>query len=73
MPMEPGGLLMKPNFETMTRQELKSYVLSHRDDREAIDLLMSRRSPDSEAVWYDASTSPAQTKEILRKKIQGKL
>jgi hypothetical protein len=47
--------------------------LTHRDDREAIDLLMSRRSPDSEAVLYDASTSPAQTKEILRKKIQGKL
>ena len=64
---------MKPNFEIITRQELKSYVLTHRDDREAIDLLMSRRSPDSEAVWYDASTSLAQTKEILRKKIQGKL
>jgi hypothetical protein len=64
---------MKPNFETMTRQELKVYVLTHRDDKEAIDLLMSRRSPDSEAFWYDASTSPAETKEILRKKIQGKL
>jgi hypothetical protein len=64
---------MKPNFEIITRQELKSYVLTHRDDREVIDLLMSRRSPDSEAVLYDASTSPAQTKEILRKKIQGKL
>lgn len=64
---------MKPNFETMTRQELKSYVLSHRDDREAFDLLMSRRSPDAEAVWYDASTSTDQGKEILRKKIQGKL
>lgn len=64
---------MKPNFEIITRQELKSYVLAHRDDREAIHLLMSRRSPDSEAVWYDASTSPAQTKEILRKKIRGKL
>jgi hypothetical protein len=68
-----GGLLVKTSFETMTRQELKSYVLTHRDDKEAIDLLMSRRSPDSEAVWYDASTSLAQTKEILRKKIQGKL
>ena len=73
MLMEPGGLSMRPNFETMTRQELKAYVLAHRDAREAIDLLMSRRSPDSDAVWYDASTSPAQTKEILRKKIQGKL
>jgi hypothetical protein len=64
---------MEPNFETMTRQELKLYVLTHRDDREAFDLLMSRRSPDSEAIWYDASISPAQSKEILQKKIQGEL
>ncbi len=64
---------MKPNVETMTRQELKAYVLVHRDDRKAIDLLMSRRSPDSEAVWYDASTSLAQIKEILQKRIQEKV
>ena len=64
---------MKPNFETMTRQELKSYVLTHRDDKEALDLLMSRRSPDSEAVWYDASTSLDQIKEILQKRIQEKV
>lgn len=73
MPMEPGGLSMKPNFETMTRQELKAYVLTHRDDREAIDLLMSRRSPDSEAIRYDASTSPEQTKEILQNRIKKKV
>ena len=64
---------MKPSFETMTRQELKSYVLTHRDDKEALDLLMSRRSPDSEAVWYDASTSLDQIKEILQKRIQEKV
>jgi hypothetical protein len=64
---------VKPSFETMTRQELKSYVLTHRDDKEALDLLMSRRSPDSEAVWYDASTSLDQIKEILQKRIQEKV
>ncbi len=62
---------MKTNFEKMTRKELKAYVLAHRDDQEAIDLLMSRRSPDSEAVWYDSSLSQAQIKEILQKKIKG--
>lgn len=71
--MEHGGLLMKPNFEKMTRKELKAYVLAHRDDQEAIDLLMSRRSPDSEAVWYDASLSQAQVEEILKKKIKGEI
>ena len=64
---------MKPNFEKMTRKELKAYVLAHRDDQEAIDLLMSRRSPDSAAVWYDSSLSQAQIKEILQKKIQGEI
>ncbi len=27
---------MKPNYETMNKQELKAYVLKHRDDDEAI-------------------------------------
>lgn len=71
--MEHGGLLMKPNFEAMTRKDLKAYVLAHRDDQEAVDLLMSHRSPDSEAIWYDTSLSQAQIKEILQKKIEGKI
>jgi len=40
---------MKPNFESITTFELKAYVLSHRDDLDAIDALVNRRSPDSEA------------------------
>ena len=63
---------MKPNFETIMKKELQAYVLVHQDDREAFYLLMSRHSPDSEAVWYDASLSQAQIKEILQKKIQVK-
>jgi hypothetical protein len=30
---------MKPNFETMSKTELKAYVLEHRDDLDAIRLL----------------------------------
>ncbi len=44
---------MKPNFEAMSKAELRAYVLSHRDDLEALDALVSRRSPDSEAVWFE--------------------
>ncbi|WP_200929807.1 DUF6887 family protein [Nostoc piscinale] len=44
---------MKPNFEAMTNKELTAYVLTHRDDDEAIRILFSRRNPpDSEATWY---------------------
>jgi dihydropteroate synthase len=51
---------MKPNFEQMSNSELRSYILSHRDDDEAIDVLFSRRNPpDSEATWYGPMTTPA--------------
>ncbi|MEG3894938.1 MULTISPECIES: DUF6887 family protein [unclassified Microcoleus] len=44
---------MKPNFYEMTRAELKAYVLSHRDDDEAIRVFFGRRNPpDSKATWY---------------------
>ncbi|MGG6266909.1 DUF6887 family protein [Leptolyngbya sp. AN03gr2] len=48
---------MKPNFEVMTTRELKDYVLTHREDLDAIDALVSRRSPDSEAILFDPPKS----------------
>lgn len=50
---------MKPNFNEMSSLELKAYVLSHRDDDEAIRVLFSRRHPpDSEATWYGPMHTP---------------
>jgi hypothetical protein len=37
-----GGLLMKPNFQTMTLRELKKYVLEYRNDQTAFQALMDR-------------------------------
>ena len=48
--MENGSLLkmMKPDFNTMTRKELKKYVLSHPQDDEAIrELFIKRRNPNA--------------------------
>jgi CBS domain-containing protein len=42
---------MKPNFETMNKAELKTYVLEHRDDLEAIRYLF-RISPGVEVKRY---------------------
>ncbi|MCL1470437.1 DUF6887 family protein [Argonema antarcticum] len=50
---------MKPQFEQMTRKELREYVLTHRDDLEALDALVNRRSPDSKAIMFH----PPKTKE----------
>lgn len=50
---------MKPNFDEMSKAELKAYVLSHRDDDEAIRALFGRRNPpDSEATWYGPMCTP---------------
>jgi len=50
---------MKPNFEEMSKAELKAYVLSHRDDDEAIRVFFGRRTPpDSEATWYGPMCTP---------------
>lgn len=35
---------MKPNYEAMSKKELRAYVLAHRDDLEAIRLLF--KSPE---------------------------
>lgn len=70
---EHGGLLaMKPNFEKMSRKELKAYVLAHRDDADAIRSLFNRRSPDETATWY-STNSHKEIEEILRRKIDGEL
>jgi hypothetical protein len=50
---------MQPNFEIMTNAELRAYVLTHRDEIEPLRILYSRRTPDSEAVWFH----PPQTKD----------
>ena len=49
---------MKPDFAKMPRSELTAYVLSHREDMEALEALVNRRTPDSEATWYPAPCTP---------------
>lgn len=55
---------MKPDFTNMSRKELKDYVLTHRDDLEALHALYERRSPDSEAVWFKAPTTLEDIKQM---------
>ena len=43
---------MKPNFQEMTRQELRTYVLEHRDDKEAFYAYMDKIHAKSNRVKY---------------------
>ena len=38
---------MKPNFDSMTRQEIRDYILQHQEDDDAIEALISKGNPNS--------------------------
>lgn len=40
-------MMKKPDFNNMNCQELRAYILSHRDDDDAIAALIKRRNPNS--------------------------
>ncbi|KAM3100264.1 DUF6887 family protein [Phormidesmis sp. 146-35] len=64
---------MKPDFASMSRKELKAYILSHRDDLDAIDALYERRTPDSEAVWFEPPKTMEEAEqqfEVFKKMVE---
>jgi hypothetical protein len=63
--MENGGMkLSKPNFQAMTLNELRKYVLAHRDDREAWDEFAARPRPN--AVMVSADTPVEEQERIIK-------
>jgi hypothetical protein len=62
--------MTKPDFKAMSKDDLRAYVLAHREDDEAIRELFSRGNPDS--VRYNTK-SFEETQEIIRKKIAGEI
>jgi hypothetical protein len=49
-----GLRIMKPNFEAMSKAELRAYVLAHRDDTEAFHALADRIVANPNLKWYSA-------------------
>ena len=43
---------MKPDFQTMTVDELKTYIFQHRNDTEAISVIVEKITTDPETRWY---------------------
>lgn len=64
---------MKPNFEEMTRKELREYVLAHRDDNEAFYAYMDKLHADKTRVKFpplksiDDMNNYPEFLEVLRK------
>lgn len=63
---------MKPNFEKMSKAQLRAYVLEHREDREALRALMSRRNPNGFKYNFpNTEEGREQTKAVIKRKIEG--
>lgn len=58
--------MMKPDFNKMTRKELKKYVLSHPNDDEAIrELFIKRRSPNAKIYPFPYEMSEEELAKIF--------
>ncbi len=58
------------NYKKMSREELRKYVLLHRDDDEAIRVFVNRRNPN--AKIYPANQTSDEIKQIILEKIERK-
>ena len=59
----------KPNFSEMSLQELRRYVLVHRDDREAWKEYASRPRPN--AIYFDTDMLLSEQETKLQELLQG--
>ncbi len=60
----------KPNFQEMTRKELKKYLLSHPKDDEAIrELFINHRNPNAKIYPYNYEISYEEVEAIFESKI----
>lgn len=59
----------KPNYKEMTHEELRKYVLAHRDDDEAInELFVNRRDPNAKV--YPANMSIEEMTQVIQERIK---
>jgi hypothetical protein len=64
------GLMMKPDFSSMNRQELRAYILAHRDDDDAIEALIKRGNPNSPKFRFPQTDQDLrEMEEILHRKL----
>jgi hypothetical protein len=62
--------MTKPNFSSMTRKELRDYILEHRDDDDAIEALINRGNPNSPIYRFPQTEEDLQEMDaILKQKL----
>jgi hypothetical protein len=64
---------MRSELETMTKTELRAYIVAHPNDTEAFHLWVDRATVDAPAKWYPAPQTEEDVLEmgrILREKVE---
>lgn len=62
--------MMKPNFATMTRREIREYILQNREDDDAIEALISKGNPHSPTYKFPQTNEDLLEMEaILKQKL----
>jgi succinate dehydrogenase flavin-adding protein (antitoxin of CptAB toxin-antitoxin module) len=62
-----GSTMMKPNFDSMTRQELREYILLHREDDDAIEALINKGNPNSPTYKFPQTDEDLQEMAVILK------
>lgn len=57
---------MTPNFDKMTKTELRAYLVAHPNDRTAFYAFVDRYTSDASPNTYSMPGSPAEIQEIDR-------
>jgi hypothetical protein len=63
-------LVMKPDFKTMTKIDLRAYVITHPDDKEAFHAFVDCSTADASPETFAASQSQSEIENLIRQKVQ---
>ena len=66
----------KPDFQQISRKELRNYVLSHREDDEALRIYMKRMRTEPGVFRYTGSLNEEdinQLEQLLKKRVDDHL
>ncbi len=64
--------MMKPNFTTMNKEELRQYVIQNQDDKEAFYQYLDRLKANSDHTIYSHSLSANEIETVVTNHIQKK-
>ena len=64
--------MSKPNFDAMSKAELRAYVIEHQDDQEAFYTFVDRLTAKPSSVVYPASMTPEEIHQAVLDHIEQK-